>query len=129
MTNTYFDFEDGNGPVPAHQHSNGGGWVADTAKVYETSYVGPDAQVYGDATVSGNARVSSNARVYDDAWVSSNARVSDDARVYGNATVSDDARVYGNAHVGGNEPSKEQPEKDRIFINGKWYVEEVEDDE
>ena len=30
---------------------------------------------------------------------------------------------------GGNEPSKEQPEKDRIFINGKWYVEEVEDDE
>ena len=37
MTNTYFDFEDGNGPVPAHQHSNGGCWVADTAKVYETS--------------------------------------------------------------------------------------------
>ena len=25
------DFKDGKGPVPAHQHSNGGGWVADTA--------------------------------------------------------------------------------------------------
>ena len=33
MTNTTFDFEDGNGPVPAHRHSNGGGWVADTAQV------------------------------------------------------------------------------------------------
>ena len=28
-----FDFNDGNGPVPAHKHPNGGGWVADTAKV------------------------------------------------------------------------------------------------
>ena len=33
-TNT-FDFQDGNGPVPAHRHINPdgttGGWVADTA--------------------------------------------------------------------------------------------------
>lgn len=29
-----FDFEDGNGLVPAHQHKNGGGWVADTAQNY-----------------------------------------------------------------------------------------------
>ena len=33
-----FDF--GNGPVPAHKHSNGGGWVADTASVADTAYVG-----------------------------------------------------------------------------------------
>ena len=26
-----FDF--GNGPIPAHKHSNGGGWVADNAQV------------------------------------------------------------------------------------------------
>jgi len=26
----------GSGPVPAHQHKNGGGWVADTAFVAET---------------------------------------------------------------------------------------------
>jgi hypothetical protein len=26
---TAFDF--GNGPVPAHRHPNGGGWVADTS--------------------------------------------------------------------------------------------------
>jgi hypothetical protein len=55
---TTFDFNDGKGPVPAHQHPNGGGWVADTAKVTDTSYVGPDAWVYGNAEVSGDARVS-----------------------------------------------------------------------
>lgn len=44
---TTFDFLDGNGPVPAHQHmySDGsiGGWIADSA------------WVSGDAWVSGNA--------------------------------------------------------------------------
>ena len=69
MTNT-FDFKDGNGPVPAHQHPNGGGWVADTATVAATAYVGPDTQVYGNALVSGNARVYGNARVFGDALVS-----------------------------------------------------------
>ena len=29
---TTFDFEDGKGPVPAHQHPNGDGWVADEVK-------------------------------------------------------------------------------------------------
>ena len=60
---TTFDFRDGNGPVPAYQHPNGGGWVADTAKVAKTAYVGPDAQVYGNALVYGNARVYGYARV------------------------------------------------------------------
>ena len=59
MTTT-FDFKNGNGPVPAHRHSNGGGWIADTATVADTAYVGPDAQVYDNAWVYGKARV------YDD---------------------------------------------------------------
>ena len=57
---TQFDF--GDGPVPAHQHANGGGWVADTASVAVTAYVGPDARVYDNARVSGNARVYGDAR-------------------------------------------------------------------
>ena len=51
----FFDF--GAGPVPAHQHPNGGGWVADTAHVDDTAYVGRDAWVFGKAWVYGNARV------------------------------------------------------------------------
>ena len=53
---TQFDF--GDGPVPAHQHPNGGGWVADTAYVSDTAYVGLNAQVSGNARVSGDAWVS-----------------------------------------------------------------------
>ena len=70
-----FDFRDGNGPVPAHQHPNGGGWVADSAHVAATAFIGKTAWVYGDAWVYGNARVHGNARVSGDAQVYGNARV------------------------------------------------------
>lgn len=62
MTTT-FDFQDDNGPVPVHQHANGGGWVADTARVAETSYVGPNAQVYGSALVEGGVQLLSDTRI------------------------------------------------------------------
>ena len=71
---TTFDF--GFGPVPAHQHPNGRGWVADTAHVDDSAYIGPDAQVSGGAQVSGDAQVSGGARV------------SGDARVYGGAKLA-----------------------------------------
>jgi hypothetical protein len=47
------DFNDGKGPVPAHQHANGGGRVADTVTIDDTAFVGPDARVFGDAEVYG----------------------------------------------------------------------------
>ena len=49
---TIYDFKDGKGLVPAHQHPNGGGWVADTATVDEKAFVGPDAKVFGNAKVT-----------------------------------------------------------------------------
>ena len=85
---TKFDFNDGNGPVPAHQHSNGGGWVADTAYVDIAAYIGLDALVFGDARVFGNAQVFGDARVFGNALVSGYALVSDDACVSGD--VEDD---------------------------------------
>ena len=56
-------------PEEQHQHKNGGGWIANTANVDVTAFVGGDAQVSGNARVSGNAQVSGNAWVYGDAWV------------------------------------------------------------
>ena len=79
MEKTTFDF--GYGPVPAHQHANGGGWVAETAYVADTAYVGSRAQVYGEAWVSGEAWVYGNAQVYGNARVCGNAWVSGEARV------------------------------------------------
>ena len=46
------DFLDGNGPVPAHRHIKGEGWVADTAHVDKSAHIGPDARVFGDAQVN-----------------------------------------------------------------------------
>ena len=91
-----------------HRHENGRGWVANTATVEATVYVGPNARVYGNACVYGNAQVldnaqvSSNAWVYGDARVFGDARVVDDARVFGDARVSGDARVFGDARVSGD---------------------------
>ena len=90
---TTFDFQDGNGPLPAHQHPNGGGWVADTATVAKTAYIGSCARVSGNARVSDNACVSGNARVSGNTWVSGSARVSDNACVSGIARVSGSAII------------------------------------
>ena len=127
---TIYDFQDGNGPVPAHRHTTGGGWVADTATVEETAYVGPDARVYGDAVVFGNARVYGDAAVYGTARVSDNAVVFGNARVYGTAWVSDNAVVYGTAWVYGNARvygdarvfSGQSPSKVYALLSGTDYA-------
>lgn len=59
-----FDFEDGNGPVPAHQHPNGGGWVADTATVDASALVSQHARVFGHATVADAACIYDRACVF-----------------------------------------------------------------
>jgi hypothetical protein len=101
---TTFDF--GDGPVLAHRHVNPdgslGGWVADTATVEPTAYVGPDARVYENAQVFGDAQVYENAQVFGDARVYGKAQVYGRAWVFGTARVFGDARVYGNAQVFGD---------------------------
>ena len=89
-------------PEEQHQHKNGGGWVANTATVEETAYIGHDAWVYGDARVYGNALVYGNARVFGNAWVSGDARVSGDAWVSGNARVSGDAWAASPLYIQGS---------------------------
>jgi hypothetical protein len=100
-------------PTAGAPHSNGGGFVADTAKVEPTAYVGPNALVSGKAQVSGEARiedwavVTGEARVSDHAVVGGHARVAGRAKVGGYARVKgrawllDDAVVEGNARVVG----------------------------
>jgi Family of unknown function (DUF6055) len=92
-------------------HPNGGGWVASTARVDPTAFVGPRARVLGNAIVSGNARiegwaiVSGNAQVRDNAVVEDFAQVLN-GQVYENARVSAltvvnnaSARIHGSARV------------------------------
>ena len=103
--------EPNNGGAPGsgwHQHSNGGGWVQDTATVDSTAYVGPNARVAGSAQVKNNARiddyavVQDSAQVRDNAIVSGHALVCASAQVYGNAKVRDWAKAEGTTQVYGN---------------------------
>lgn len=97
-----FDFNDGKGLVHAHKHSNGGGWVADSAIVADTAYVGPDARVYDTASVHCNANIFGNARVFGNAWVTNSTTVYDNAVVFGNAKLYGNVRVSGDAMISGD---------------------------
>ena len=129
---TTFDFQDGKGPVPARQHPNGGGWVADTATVSATAYIGPDAWIYGNARVYDNAMVYGGAKVLGDANVFGKARVYDDAWVYGKARVYGDAWVYGKTRVSGDalsDPICESKPKSNLSIRVVQTLEVTTDKE
>jgi carbonic anhydrase/acetyltransferase-like protein (isoleucine patch superfamily) len=70
-----------------HRHPNGLGWVANTARVAATCYVGPHALIYGCAELS------ERVCVVDSAQVSGHAVLSGDVIVSGNAWVSGTTKV------------------------------------
>ena len=93
-----------------HQHSNGGGWVANTATVAKSVYVGPFAIVYGKATCTGNARVE------DYAQVSGTARLGGSVRVCRVAWV--DQGEHSEGCISTNE--RERPVQRRIRPTIDW---------
>lgn len=80
-----------------HIHSNGGGWVQNSATVAASVYVGPTAIVLGNAELSGNVRIEGTAIVRD-ATMSGSAKVQDNAVISG-GTYMDNAVVRGRAYV------------------------------
>lgn len=118
-----YDFRDGMGPVPAHQHPNGGGWVSETVMVDATAYVSPQARVFGEAHVIGAASVIGTATVCGHAWVSGRAEVAGYATVTGHAHVSEDARIYGGAQVYGHAEITGHAHVSRLAaVSGSAYV-------
>jgi len=103
-----YDFDDGKGPVPAHQHPKGGGWVAKTAVVDPTVYVGPNAMVYGRAQVRDLARLEDESHACDDARVSGHVILSGNTWIFEKAKISGlvqvrNTRVCGNVHLSGHQ--------------------------
>lgn len=78
-----------------YRHKNGGGWVANTASVDDSVYVGPQALVYGHAEVTGRVRI------LDFAQVSGHAKLSGDCVVSANAWV--DKGSFKTGHFRRNE--------------------------
>ena len=101
------DFKDGYGRVFAHKHDNGGGWVADTARVADTVYIGPRCEIFQMACVSERVRLEGRARIFGSAVVRDSVLLKQDGSIYGAAvvtdktTLSDNAKICGNAHVTG----------------------------
>lgn len=72
-----------------HIHANGGGWVADSASVADSVYVGPDAMVLGNATLTGNVRVEDHAIVANSVTASDQVIISGHAVVDGGGMIID----------------------------------------
>jgi NDP-sugar pyrophosphorylase family protein len=76
------------------QHPNGGGWVARSASVDDSVFIGPDAIVMESAHVTGKSRIEKKAIISGGAVVIDSV-VTDDAEVSGMAKVL-------KSHVGGS---------------------------
>lgn len=80
-----------------HLHTNGGGWVDNTAQVAPTVYVGPAAMVLGNAHLSGQVRVD-NTAIVKDAILSDSVQIIDNAVVNG-GIYREQAIVKGHAYT------------------------------
>ncbi len=83
-----------------HLHTNGGGWVQNSATVASSVYVGPSAMVLGNANISGQVRIENTALVK-------------------NATMSGQVQVRNNAFVNGGNYSGS------AVIQGQGFAENV----
>ena len=70
-----------------HKHPNGSGWVANTARVSASVFVGPHALVYG------HAELTERVCVVDSAQVSGHAKLSGDVTVSGNCWVDGNTKA------------------------------------
>jgi hypothetical protein len=114
-------------PIPAHRHVNPdgseGGWVAETAQVDPSVYVGPNSEVFEFARVFKNVRLEENTVVSGSARLSGNAlirnvHVMDHAQIFGNAKLLGDD-VYTTYTVTGNACIDGSAE---IRIPGSWSL-------
>lgn len=87
--------------VTGRRHHLGGGFVALTASVGTSVYVGPEAAVLDQAQAHGYAWIWDKAILYGQATVKDHVQMKGQALVGGQATLSDYAVVEGKAHIKG----------------------------
>lgn len=96
-----FDFNDGSGLVLAHRHLNGGGWVADTAFVEETVYVGQYAKIHGYAKITDDVYIDEHADVAGYCTVKNQACIRGRAVIRGSCQILENAEISGNVFLAG----------------------------
>lgn len=108
-------------------HPNGGGFVAKSATVDATAYVGKDAMILGHSKILGQARildyaVINNATVQDRAVVSGHALVERGAVVSGDARVRDYAKISNQAQIRDQAKVLEQGHQETNFCQDQTVV-------
>lgn len=96
---TLHDFRDGNGRVPAHHHPFGNGWVANSAYVEDTVYIGKNAQIFGNATVKDDVLVTDYAQISGFSIVRDHACVRGNAVLSGSCTIQDSSEISGDSFI------------------------------
>ncbi len=104
------NFEDGNGPVPAHRHPRGGGWVAESARVDQSATVTDGAWIFGSAKIFGAAKIFGFARVYG------RAKIIGPAEVGGNVYVGGTTTVRGSVLLSGMRAFESDQILDEAFV-------------
>jgi carbonic anhydrase/acetyltransferase-like protein (isoleucine patch superfamily) len=112
------DFKDGRGRVFAHRHINGGGWVADTAKVADSVLVAKGAQVYHNAVITNRVEIKNRAHVCGNAQLSGAVKVLNYSLVSGTAILTDDCQVRDTARVHGGHLSGSTMLRQDTFVRG-----------
>lgn len=103
-------------------HANGGGWVASTAHVDDTAFVGPDARVLGHAQVHGTARIEGHAVVDREGEVKDRAIIRDYAMVTGRGVVGEDAVVCDEATIRGGVVDGQATVGAMSLIDGNAHI-------
>jgi NDP-sugar pyrophosphorylase family protein len=114
---------DVNGPIPTHQHPNGGGLVADTAQVDDSVYIGSNVQIYGEVKISGDVQIYDSVRISDNVQISGSVIISDNAQIWGNAHIhGKKVCIYGNAHIYNAEITGKARVCDHAMIFGNAQI-------
>lgn len=133
-------------------HLNGGGFVASTATVEETVYLGEDVEVCDTVLIEGYVSVEGRVKIYDEAhledsvkiegpdsnssdWLEvyntahllDGAKVSETAKVYGSAKISGSAEISGSATVYENAIITSGLVTDASKVYGRAFIEAVID--
>lgn len=99
----HFDFEDGQGYVPARRHINGGGIISITAEVADTVFVAADAMVYGYAKVTDHVRITGRARISGDKFPCGiSTLIEDHATLCGNVIIKGCVLISNHAQIRGH---------------------------
>jgi len=89
-----------------HRHTEGGGWVQNTADIGDEVFVGPKAVVYGTSKITGRVVITDSAIVGGDSSIT--------AHEGGSVLVNGDSAIKGSAAITANNGEKITIRNERV---------------